>query len=142
MSVERTYRSNQRLTGDIAMNRLASHISAHPRTLAVLAAMGALAAAALSGSSTIAAAAEPALEVPQTTLHYSLRDLSTDQGTRALYQRIVSAARSVCPGWNSLDLDEFAASTECQSAAVARAISEIGNARLATVHSQELARRG
>jgi UrcA family protein len=96
----------------------------------------------LLGSSATATAAQPAADAPQAILYYSLRDLASKQGTRALYARIVTAAQSVCPGWDSRDLDAVAASRECQRQAVARAIGQIGDARLAAVHAQALARRG
>jgi UrcA family protein len=116
-----------------------------PRALAALAAPAAavvLAAAAFLGSPTPATAAQPAAAVPRATLYYSPHDLATDRGTRALYARIVAAAQSVCPGWDSRDLGAVAASRECQRDAVARAIGQIGNARLAAAHAHAIARHG
>jgi UrcA family protein len=123
------------------MSRLASHAASRPRTLAALA-VGALATAAWLGTPAIAAAGQPAAAAPQTSVYYSFRDLASDQSTRALYQRIVSAARSVCPGYDSRDLGDVAASRQCQRQAVAGAIRQIGSARLAAVYSHKLARRG
>ena len=112
------------------------------RALTVLSAIAALATAGGLGAPRVATAAQPAVDAPQATLYYSQRDLASEQGTRALYRRIRTAAQSVCPGWDSLDLDAVAASRECQRQAVAHAIEQIGNARLAAVHSQAIARRG
>ena len=123
------------------MSRFASHAAASPRTLAALA-VGVLATAASLGSPAIAAAGQPVAAAPQTSVYYSFRDLASDQSTRALYERIVSAARTVCPGYDSRDLADFAASRECQRQAVAGAIRQIGSARLAAVYSHKLARRG
>ncbi|MDE2264114.1 MAG: UrcA family protein, partial [Gammaproteobacteria bacterium] len=95
----------------------------------------------LLGSPAMAGAAQPAA-APQATVYYDFRDLSTDQSARALYERIVSAARTVCPGYDSRDLGAFAESRECQRQAVARAVREIGNARLAAVHTHALPRHG
>lgn len=121
------------------MSRFAPPVSFRPRTLA---AMGALAMAAALASPTIASAAQPSAAVPQTTIYYSFRDLATDRSTRALYERIVSAARTVCPAYDSRDLGAYADSRECQRQAVARAVRQIGNGRLAAVYSHKLARHG
>jgi len=119
------------------MSRFTSH--ARARTCALL---GALATAALLASPAIAAAADPAADVPRVSVQYSNLDLATSAGTRALYQRIRSAARKVCPAYDPLDLEAFAASQECQQQAIARAVRQIGNARLAAVHARARARRG
>ncbi|HEV7137650.1 MAG TPA: UrcA family protein [Steroidobacteraceae bacterium] len=123
------------------MSPVASHAAFRPRTLTAVAA-AVLATAALLGSPAIAAAAQPDGAVYQTAVHYSLRDLSSDQGAHALYRRILDAARMVCPAGDSRDLGEFAASRKCQRQAVARAVAQIGNARLAAVYSRNLAKHG
>lgn len=117
------------------MSRLAPPVRFRPRTFTALAALGTLSTAALFASPAIASAAEPSDAIPQTAVYYNLLDLSTDQGTHALYQRLESAARAVCPGYDSRDLAAFADSRACQRAAVARAVMQIGNARLASVHA-------
>jgi UrcA family protein len=124
------------------MNRFAQSVSLRPRALVAVAAIGALAAAALLASPAAASAAQAAADSPQTTVHYSLRDLSSDRGTQALYRRIVSAARTVCPAGDSRDLVAFAASRQCQRQAVARAVAQIGSARLAALHAHASARHG
>lgn len=124
------------------MSRPAASASSRPRAFAALAACGALTAAALLASPAVASAGQPDADVPQTTLYYSVHDLATDQGTRALYRRIESAARKVCPAYDSQDLEGFAASRDCQRQAVARAIHQIGNGRLAAVHRHAVARHG
>jgi UrcA family protein len=122
------------------MSRFASSATARPFT--TYTAFAALTAMASLTPPAVASAAQPATEPTQTTLYYSLRDLSTDQGTRALYQRIVTAARTVCPGYDSADLAAFAYSRQCGQQALARAVRQIGNARLAAVYSQKLPKRG
>lgn len=124
------------------MSRFAPLFERRTRALTSLAAAGALAAAALLGSPASALAAPPAADTPQTTVYYSVRDLSTPQGTRALYGRLVSAARVVCPAYDQQDLDAYAYSHRCQQQAVARAIRQIGNPRLAGVHAHAAAHRG
>ncbi|HJS88893.1 MAG TPA: UrcA family protein [Steroidobacteraceae bacterium] len=123
------------------MTRFAPKISSRPRALTALA-VAALTTAGWLGAPMVATAAQPAVDAPEVTVSYSARELASEQGTRALYRRIRTAAQSVCPGWDSHDLDEWAASRECQSQAVARAIGQIGNARLAALHAQTIARRG
>jgi UrcA family protein len=124
------------------MSRFAPSASSRPRAFAILAAFGALNAVVSLASPAIASAAQPAADVLQTTVSFSLGDFSTRQGTSAVYRRIVSAARTVCPGYDSPDLAAVADSRECQRQAVARAIGQIGNARLAAVHAHAVARRG
>ena len=124
------------------MSRFIPRLTRRPRALHALAAAGALAGAALLGSPAGASAAQPAAAVPQTTVSYSYRDLATDRATHALYERIMSAARTVCPGYDSRDLAAYADSRQCQRQAVARAIHQIGNARLAAVHARAVDRRG
>lgn len=123
------------------MNRFAQSVSFRPRGLVTAAAIGALTAATLLASPA-ASAAQPAADSPQTTVYYSWLDLSSDQGTQALYRRIVSAARTVCPASDSRDLAAFAASRECQREAVSRAIHRIGSARLAAVYSRSVPKHG
>lgn len=123
------------------MTRFAPKISSRPRALTALA-VAALSTAGWLGAPLVAAAAQPAVDAPQVTISYSPRELASEQGTRALYRRIRTAAQSVCPGWDSRDLDLWAASRECQSQAVAQAIVQIGNARLAALHAKTTARRG
>lgn len=122
------------------MNRFAPSVSFRPRALVAFAAIGLT--TALLASPAVASAAQPAVDVLQTTVAYSYRDLATDQATRALYVRITSAAKSVCPGYDSRDLAAVAHSRECQRQAVARAIYQIGNGRLAAVYTHATGRRG
>ncbi|MGH7105598.1 MAG: UrcA family protein [Acetobacteraceae bacterium] len=124
------------------MSRLALPVSFHSHSLAALAAMGVLAVTASLASPATASAAQPSATAPEMAVYYSFRDLTTDQGTHALYEHIVSAARAVCPRYDSRDLTAFADSRECQRQAVARAIHQIGSARLAALYSHKLPRQG
>lgn len=127
------------------MSRFAPSVSSRPRALtATLTAMGVLATATLAGSPAVASADQSSADGLRTNIYYTLRDLSSERGTRALYQRIVNAAREVCPGYDSRWSDEIAASKQCQRAAIARAIGQIGNARLAALDEQtvQLANEG
>lgn len=123
------------------MSRFAPNVTRRPRA-AALAALGALTTAALLAPM-VAAAAQPDSDVPRTAVQYSYHDLASDAGTRALYQRIRNAARTVCPAYDPRDLAAFEYSRECQQQAVARAVREIGNERLAALHTRAVgARRG
>lgn len=121
------------------MSRFAPNVSSRPRALAALAAMSALTAAAVLALPSVASAAQPPADAPpQTAVHYTFEELATDAGTRAVYARIKRAAAAVCPSYDPLDLDMAAYSKECQRQAMARAVSQIGDARLAAeykVHS-------
>jgi UrcA family protein len=124
------------------MSRFTPPVRLRTRTFTALAALGTLSTAAWFASPTIASAAQPSDGIPQTAVYYNPLDLATDQGTQALYRRIVSAARAVCPGYDSRDLTAFADSRECQRQAVARAIVKIGDGRLAAVHARAHTWRG
>jgi UrcA family protein len=124
------------------MSRFAPPVRLRPRAFTTLAALGALSTAALFASPAVATAAQPSDEIPQTAVYYNLVELTTDTGTHALYKRLVSAARTVCPGYDSRDLAAVAGSRVCQRKAVARAVMQIGNARLASVHARANTRHG
>jgi UrcA family protein len=120
------------------MSRFTAPARFRPRACTTaLAALGILAAAAFT-SPTVASAGD--LEF-QRTVYFSARDLASEQGTRALYRRIVGAAREVCPGYDSLSPDMVNKSNECQRVAIARAIGQIGSTRLAAVNAKAVARR-
>jgi UrcA family protein len=124
------------------MSPFAPNVSPRPRALATLAAATALTTAALLGLPNVASAAQPRADVaPQTAVQYSFSELATDEGTRAVYARIKRAAAAVCPSYDLLDLDMAAASQECQRQAMARAVSQIGNARLAAVYKTHSPKR-
>jgi UrcA family protein len=128
----------QTLTGETAMSRFTPNASFRPRAFTAALALGVLAAAALA-SPTVASANDAGFE---TNVYFTAHDLSTEQGTRALYRRIVGAAEEVCPGSDSLYPDVVNKSKECQRAAIARAIGQIGSARLAAVDAKAVARSG
>ncbi|HEY7888428.1 MAG TPA: UrcA family protein [Steroidobacteraceae bacterium] len=124
------------------MSRLAQSVIARPRALAAaFAALGMLATAAVLASPVVPAS-QPSADELQTNVYYDRRDLSTERRTRALYRRIVSAAQEVCPGSDSLSPRVVGASQECQRQAIARAVGQIGNARLAAIDARATSWRG
>ena len=117
------------------MSRFAPTVSTRPRALAALAAASAFATAALLALPSVASAAQPHADaLPQVAVHYSFSELATDAGTREVYARIKRAALAVCPTYDTLDLNMADVSKACQRQAVARAVAQVGNARLAAVY--------
>jgi UrcA family protein len=100
-------------------------------TLALLTLTGGLACAMAAGS---ASAANADSDVPRLVIHYSNRTLATESGVQDLYQRIVRAAREVCPD-ELPDLASHARVVKCREQAVARAIQEINNPELAALYA-------
>lgn len=114
------------------MSRRTSHSALRPRALATL---GALTTVAMLA----APACAPAAELYATkTLYYRPSELATEEGSRALYQRIAEAAAMVCPAEDSRRPDETAVSRECQRQAIARTVAKIGSARLAAIFAHRL----
>jgi UrcA family protein len=101
----------------------------------------ALAAVVLGfGVASAAGAQTPDAEAPRLVIHYSPSSLATESGVRRLYGRLVSAAEKVCPQpqvarWAS------DAVIECRRQALADAVAQIHNARLADM-SAAYARKG
>jgi UrcA family protein len=123
------------------MSRLVPNSTHRPRTLAALATLAVLTAGALLAAPTAASAA-PAAAYATAPVYYNSSDLATDRGIRSVYRRIVNAAALVCPSEDSLNLEEAAASKECQQQAIAGAVAKVGSARLAAVYARTLARHG
>lgn len=99
----------------------------------------ALGATLIIGGATSAFAAEPAAAAPTVRVSYQDLNLATEQGTLALYERIVSAASKVCRASDIRVLSEVAAANACREQAIERAVRDVGSERLAAVYS---ARRG
>jgi UrcA family protein len=122
------------------MSRFTPNASSRPRAFtAALTALGVLAAGALFAAPPVASADDGGFQL---NVYYTASDLATEQGTRALYRRIVNAADEVCPGSDSLYPDVVNKSNECKREAIARAIGQIGSARLAAISAQAVMRRG
>lgn len=94
-----------------------------------------LGAALMVASATNAFAATTDEAAPTVRVGYHDLNLSSDQGTAALYGRIVSAAKMVCQVSDIRDLRAVAAAKECRAQAIARAVQEVGNPRLAAVYA-------
>jgi UrcA family protein len=82
-----------------------------------------------------AGAASPAIDVPTVVVKYSQDSLANDGGVNDLYRRITMAARQVCPDASFRDLAAQHEVEQCRDQAVARAIRQIDNSRLAALHA-------
>ena len=80
-------------------------------------------------------------DVPSLTVHFADLDITTEQGAHALYRRIQSAARFVCPSADSRELERSERSRACQEQAIARAVQAVSSPRLAALYAVH-AKRG
>jgi UrcA family protein len=71
---------------------------------------------------------------PSRVVRYSAESLATDSGVQQLYRRILGAARQVCPD-ESGNLAVNARVAACRAQAVAHAIQQIDNTRLAALYA-------
>ena len=96
----------------------------------------ALAGCLLAGALSVAHAGSPSADtVPTRVVSYGDLNISTDAGALALYQRLATAARKVCPLEDSRDLVRIASINRCRTDAVARAVHDINSPRLAAVYA-------
>jgi UrcA family protein len=119
------------------MSYLAPQIPLRRRAMAVPAVVAGLVTVAMIAGAGRASAAQP---YETRTVYYKPSELTTDQGTRALYGRIEAAAAMACPPEDSERPYETATSRECQRQAIARAVAEIGSARLTALFAHSRAR--
>jgi UrcA family protein len=82
-----------------------------------------------------ATAASAGGEVPSVVVKYDPASLSNDAGARVLYRRIVAAAGQVCPADDRRNLRLAAMIRECREQAIARAVHQIDDPRLAAVYA-------
>jgi UrcA family protein len=73
--------------------------------------------------------------VPALAVKYNPATLDTDQGARALYVRLVKAAEQVCPASFAGSRLVSPAVQQCREQALAGAVHNINNSRLAAVYS-------
>jgi UrcA family protein len=111
------------------MTTAASKLTTFRRSFAVASAFAALAV-------TTASFAAPYSDAPRSvTVRYDDLNLATSAGVDALYRRISTAARAVCPDEYSRDLAVVAANQRCRANAIANAVREVNNPQLALVHA-------
>jgi UrcA family protein len=119
---------------------MSSRTSKPPLLVRASAAVGAtlitaVGATLIIGAATNAFAAGPPAEAPSIRVSYNDLNLATEQGTLALYARIVSAADKVCQVSDIRDLHQFGAANACRAQAIERAVRDVGSERLAAVYT-------
>ena len=106
--------------------------TAGSRARVALVLLGSLAGVMAAGA---AGAATPDSGVPSVVVKFDALTLDTDSGVNQLYRRIESAAKRVCPDGTMGDLMAHQRVEQCRQQAVARAIQQIDNPRLAALHA-------
>ena len=112
-------------------------ISTSPRTAGPRAKFGLLLLGSIAGIMAAGGASAARLDsdAPSVVVKYSEQSLATDEGVYDLYHRITAAARQVCPDPWTRDWSLKAQAERCRKEAVARAIRQIDNSRLAALHA-------
>ena len=77
-------------------------------------------------------------DAPTLKVRYADLNLSTEQGSRVLYGRIVAAAHQVCAVDDIRDLRAFNAAKSCRDQAIAQAVRDVNSPMLAAVHAEQL----
>jgi UrcA family protein len=93
--------------------------------------LGSIAGVMAAGGASAATVDGDALSV---VVKYAEQSLATDEGVHTLYRRITYAAKQVCPD-ESRDPARQLKVEQCRSEAVARAIRQVDNSRLAALHA-------
>ncbi len=107
------------------------NLGARLRAAVALTALAACTAIGAVGDAHAASADSPALKV-----RYSDLNLSTEQGSLALYGRIVAAARQVCAVDDIRDLQAVVAARTCRARAIAQAVRDVNSPMLASVYAE------
>jgi len=95
---------------------------------------------AASASTSFAQASAKEGEIPSVTVEYGDLNLATEAGSRALYERLVVAAREVCPqeGGTLLALRQNLEAQRCIDGAVERAVKEVHNPKFAEIATSRM----
>lgn len=99
------------------------------RTLIALAAVSGLLGSFATSAASPANAAD--VEVARVVVQYGDLNLDTDLGLRQLQRRLVAAAREACGQPDARNLQLANRARACVDQAMALAVAEVGNARLA-----------
>jgi UrcA family protein len=89
----------------------------------------------LAGVVAVGTASAADIDTPSIVVKYSQQSLATDGGVQDLYRKITHAARKVCPELSVRDLSAQREVEQCRDEAVARAIRQIDNSRLAALYA-------
>jgi UrcA family protein len=108
-------------------------IGARVRTATAFAVIAACVAVSAAGSARAAAVSA----VPTVKVRYADLNLATEQGSLALYGRIVAAAQQVCAPDDIRNLQAVAAARSCRQQAIALAVRDVHSPMLASVYAAE-----
>jgi UrcA family protein len=90
----------------------------------------------LAGVAAVTSAnANPHDESSSIVIKYSAQVLDTDSGVKELYRRITLAAAQVCPDFSMLDLAAQEHVKQCRNQAIAKAVHQIDNSKLAALYA-------
>jgi UrcA family protein len=106
----------------------------HSNSTASLMAAALFAAAFAAGTGTVSAGQPD--EVLTKTVYYGDLNLESQQGAKALYYRLRSAARQVCAPYESLDLSLQSAWRSCVDYAMDGAVAKINKPMVSALHNQ------
>jgi UrcA family protein len=98
--------------------------------------IGMIAACLLGALSVGTASAGGTDGAPSIVVKYDPLALASERGARELYQRLERVAQRVCPEASGRNLGTLEAARSCEKQAVARAVREINNPRLAEVYAR------
>ena len=99
------------------------------------AALTVLASGFVAVTASVANAAPVAVDAPTISISYADLNLATEQGTVALYRRIVNAAHQVCDTSSGPSARLAAQAQRCVDEAVARAVNEVQSPKLAELQA-------
>jgi UrcA family protein len=108
-------------------------IGARARTATAFALLAACVAVSAAGSARAAAVSD----VPTIKVRYADLNLATEQGSLALYDRIVAAAQQVCAPEDIRNLQAVAAARSCRQQAIALAVRDVHSPMLASLYAAE-----
>jgi UrcA family protein len=89
----------------------------------------------VAGVVAVGTASAADVDAPRLAVKYSQKSLATDSGVQDLYRRITLAARKVCPEDSVRDFSVQRQVQQCRDEAVARAIRQVDNSRLAALYA-------
>jgi UrcA family protein len=110
-------------------NPAAQKASAQPKFTLLMVLSGLIGASCASAVD----AATPDDPPPGIAVQYDPQSLATDMGAKAVYQRLVKAAEAVCPDPFTGSRLVSIATEQCRQRAMARAVRQINNPRLAAL---------
>jgi UrcA family protein len=101
----------------------------------------ACAAIAAASMTLVMASAQAEDEVPQRVVKFGDLDLSKQQATHDLYERLKRASRAVCSSLDGRSLKEVAMHSDCYETALNRAVEQVNNGALTALHEANPALR-